>query len=59
MNRKISRISTGSDNLDDLLLGGIETHAITEFYGAAGLGKTQMCHTFAVIGSTERECDLH
>ena len=51
MNRKISRISTGSDNLDDLLLGGIETHAITEFYGAAGSGKTQMCHTFAVIAA--------
>ena len=51
MNRKISRISTGSNNLDDLLLGGIETHAITEFYGAAGSGKTQMCHTFAVIAA--------
>jgi RecA/RadA recombinase len=42
---KIQRISTGSDNLDRLLLGGLETHAVTEFYGPSGVGKTQLCHT--------------
>ena len=49
--KQIKRISTGSKNLDDLLLGGIETHAITEFYGAAGSGKSQLCHTLTVIAA--------
>lgn len=35
--------------MDELLFGGIETHAITEFYGSSGTGKTQLCHTLAVI----------
>ena len=52
--KKIHRISTGSKKLDELLLGGIETHAITEFYGASSTGKTQLCHTLAVI-ATEPE----
>jgi DNA repair protein RadA len=43
--RNITRISTGSKNIDDLLGGGIETWAITEFYGEFGAGKTQICHT--------------
>jgi RecA/RadA recombinase len=44
----IERISTGSDSLDGLLLGGLETHAVTEFYGPSGVGKTQLCHTLTV-----------
>ncbi len=44
----IDRISTGSKNLDDLLGGGIETQAVTEFYGEYGSGKTQVCHTLCV-----------
>ncbi len=44
----IDRISTGSKNLDDLLAGGIETQAVTEFYGEFGSGKTQICHTLCV-----------
>jgi DNA repair protein RadA len=47
--RKIERISTGSHNLDDLLAGGIETQAVTEFYGEFGSGKTQICHTLSVM----------
>ncbi len=35
----IDRISTGSKNLDDLLGGGIETWAMTEFFGEFGTGK--------------------
>ena len=42
------RISTGSENLDELLDGGIETRAITELYGEYGTGKTQVCHTLCV-----------
>src|SRR6185503_19745385 len=34
--------------LDELLLGGIETQAITEFYGEFGSGKSQICHTLCV-----------
>jgi len=46
--KAIERISTGSRNLDDLLAGGIETQAVTEFYGEFGSGKTQICHTLCV-----------
>jgi DNA repair protein RadA len=43
-----SRISSGSNNLDNLLGGGIETRSITELYGEFGSGKTQICHTLCV-----------
>jgi DNA repair protein RadA len=45
----IERISTGSRNIDDLLGGGVETKAVTEFYGAPSSGKTQLCHTLCAI----------
>src|SRR5579864_2756808 len=38
--RKKVRLATGSRSLDDILGGGIETQAITEFYGEFGSGKT-------------------
>jgi DNA repair protein RadA len=44
----ISKITTGSKNLDNLLGGGIETQAITETYGAFGSGKTQIGFQIAV-----------
>ncbi|MEP0825314.1 MAG: DNA repair and recombination protein RadA [Nitrososphaera sp.] len=47
--KAIRRCSTGSSKLDELLLGGIETHAITEFFGEFGSGKSQLCHTLCVI----------
>jgi DNA repair protein RadA len=47
--KAIDRISTGSKNLDDLLGGGIETWAMTEFYGEFGSGKSQICHTLCVM----------
>jgi len=37
------RCATGSEALDDLLAGGIETKAMTEFVGEYGAGKTQIC----------------
>lgn len=46
--KKISKISTGSKNFDNLLGGGIEANAITEVYGEFGTGKTQLCHTVCV-----------
>ncbi|MEE6246349.1 MAG: DNA repair and recombination protein RadA [Thermoproteota archaeon] len=46
--KKLNRLVTGSLNLDDLFMGGIETRAVTEFYGEFGTGKTQICHTLCV-----------
>ena len=46
--QQIERISTGSSNLDELLIGGVETQAVTEFYGEYGSGKTQICHTLCL-----------
>ena len=43
------RCSTGSKSLDELLLGGIETQAVTEFYGEFGSGKSQICHTLCAM----------
>ena len=43
--KSMLRCSTGSRALDELLLGGIETQAVTEFYGEFGSGKSQICHT--------------
>ncbi len=45
---KMLRCTTFSQNLDTLLAGGIETQAVTEFYGEYGSGKTQICHTVCV-----------
>ena len=50
--KSIERITTGSKNLDDLLAGGIETRAVTEFYGEFGSGKTQICHTLCVTAQS-------
>ena len=50
----IERISTSSIELDKLLRGGIETKAVTEFYGDFGSGKTQMCHSLATIVSQDK-----
>jgi DNA repair protein RadA len=53
--RKDYRISLGSRNLDSLFTGGIETDAITEFFGASSTGKTQICHTLAVMVQGQRQ----
>ena len=45
---QIGKITTGSKALDELLGGGVETQAITEFYGEFGSGKTQFMHQLAV-----------
>jgi DNA repair protein RadA len=53
---RIKRISTGSKSLDDILGGGIETKALTEFYGETGSGKTQLCHTLCIM-ATQHKCE--
>lgn len=45
---QVGRISMGAETLDELLNGGIETQAITEFFGEFGSGKTQIAHQLAV-----------
>lgn len=42
------RCSTGSERLDELLGGGIETRAMTEMIGEYGVGKTQLCLMLSV-----------
>ncbi|RWR80169.1 Meiotic recombination DMC1 [Cinnamomum micranthum f. kanehirae] len=46
--KSIIRITTGSQALDELLGGGIETLAITEAFGEFQSGKTQLAHTLCV-----------
>lgn len=47
--RKVMRrISTGGQNLDDLLGGGLETGAVTELFGEFRTGKTQLAHQLCV-----------
>jgi DNA repair protein RadA len=48
MRKEIGKISTGSDSLDALLGGGVETQAITETHGAFGSGKSQIGFQLAV-----------
>ncbi|CAK5025761.1 unnamed protein product [Meloidogyne enterolobii] len=56
-------IETGSRELNRLLGGGIETSSITEVFGEFRTGKSQLCHTLAVIcqlpvdmGGAEGKC---
>jgi len=44
----VGKLSFGIKSLNDLLGGGVETQAITEFYGEFGSGKTQVGHQMAV-----------
>jgi len=46
--KKLGRITTFAKSLDELLGGGVETQAITEFAGEFGTGKTQIAHQVAV-----------
>ena len=39
---RLRHLTTGSKSLDELLGGGLETQAITEFFGEFGSGKTQI-----------------
>ena len=46
--KKLSRITSGSKELDTLLGGGFESDSITELFGEFRTGKTQICHTLCV-----------
>jgi DNA repair protein RadA len=51
----IKKIKSGSKNLDELLGGGFETQAVTEFHGAFGSGKTQIGFQLAVNAQLPEE----
>jgi len=51
----LDRITTGSDNLDELFGGGLETGGITELYGEFRTGKTQIAHQLCVTVQLPRE----
>jgi len=51
----IGKISTGTNALDTLFDGGVETQAVTEVYGEFGSGKTQFCHTMCVNVQRSKE----
>jgi DNA repair protein RadA len=46
--KNIARITTGSQELDDLLGGGVETGSVLEFFGEFRTGKTQIMHQLCV-----------
>ncbi|MBD3189936.1 MAG: DNA repair and recombination protein RadA [Candidatus Heimdallarchaeota archaeon] len=51
----IDKITTGSDNLDELFAGGMETESITELFGEFRTGKTQIAHQLCVTVQLPRE----
>ncbi len=53
--QEIGKITTGTECLDLLLDGGLETQALTEVYGEFGSGKTQFCHTMCVTVQKPKE----
>ena len=46
--KEITRLTTGSKALDNILGGGVESRAILELIGEYGVGKTQICLTLCV-----------
>ncbi|MDD1772728.1 MAG: DNA repair and recombination protein RadA, partial [Methanomassiliicoccales archaeon] len=46
--KNLSRLTSSSKALDEMLGHGLESQAITEFYGEFGSGKTQVCFQLAV-----------
>ncbi|NLE03702.1 MAG: DNA repair and recombination protein RadA [Crenarchaeota archaeon] len=48
MRQHVARLTTGSQAVDRLVAGGLETQTITEFYGEYGSGKSQFCHQLCV-----------
>lgn len=46
--KNIGRITTGHEEIDDIMKGGFEERAITELYGQHKAGKSQFTHQMAV-----------
>ena len=46
--KQITKLTTGSKALDELIGGGVESQSIMEFFGEFGSSKTQICFQLAV-----------
>ena len=55
LRKNIARITTSSQELDDVLGGGAETGSLLEFFGEFRTGKTQICHQLCVNVQLPRE----
>ncbi|MHA2243365.1 MAG: DNA repair and recombination protein RadA [Candidatus Hodarchaeales archaeon] len=53
--KNLVKITTGSQKLDELFGGGIETSAVTELFGEYRTGKTQIAHQLCVTVQLPRE----
>jgi len=53
--KTMRKCTTGSKKLDEVLGGGIETQALTEFIGEFGSGKTQICLMLSVTAQLPAE----
>ncbi|MFW9822336.1 MAG: DNA repair and recombination protein RadA [Candidatus Thorarchaeota archaeon] len=53
--KNIARVTTGSQELDDLLSGGVETGSVIEFFGEFRTGKTQIMHQLCVNVQLSKE----
>ncbi len=51
----VSKITTGSRDLDDALEQSVQTMKTTEFYGPSGVGKTQICLQLSVNVQLDEE----
>jgi DNA repair protein RadA len=55
MRSHMLRCRTGSNELNRILGGGVETGVITELIGEFGSGKTQICYTLSVLAQLPAE----
>ncbi|XP_050301745.1 meiotic recombination protein DMC1/LIM15 homolog [Anthonomus grandis grandis] len=53
--KQVFRLSTGSKNIDKILGGGVESMSLTEVFGEARTGKTQLAHTLCVTAQMPGE----
>ncbi len=53
--KNVTHLTTSSEELDELLGGGIETQAITEVYGSNASGKTQLSLQLAINAQKDKE----
>ena len=49
--KRIARFTSGSQDFDLFLGGGVETQALTEIAGEFGSGKSQLCYTICVTAN--------
>jgi meiotic recombination protein DMC1 len=53
--KSVVKVTTGSDSLDSILSGGIESGSITEVFGEFRTGKSQLAHTLCVTSQLPKD----